>query len=151
MLNPDYRDMLFALSDAGADFLVVGAFAMAAHGYPRATGDIDLWIRPSAQNAERVWQALRSFGAPLFDLALDDLMTPDTVFQIGVAPRRIDILTAVDGLEFDQAWTGRKVIEIEGRSFATLGKADLLANKRAAGRPKDLADVVWLEAKADDS
>ena len=88
MLNPDYRDMLSALSAAGAEYLVVGAYALAAHGLPRATGDIDFWIRPTPANADRVLNALREFGAPLQDLTRDDLARPGTVFQIGVAPRR---------------------------------------------------------------
>jgi len=147
-MNPDFRDMLFALSDAGAEFLLVGAYALAAHGYPRATGDIDIWIRRSDENAERVWAALRAFGAPLFDLTVDDLTTPDTVFQIGIAPRRIDVLTSIDGVEFDEAWPDRTEIEVEGRSFGVIGRSHLLRNKKAAGRPKDLADVAWLESDA---
>jgi hypothetical protein len=145
LLNPDYRDMLFALSEESVDFLIVGAFALAAHGLPRATGDIDVWVRPTRENAERVWRALARFGAPLLDLSLDDLMTPGVVFQIGVAPRRIDILTSIDGVEFDEAWSARRPLEVEGCALATLSREHLLANKRAAGRPKDLGDVAWLE------
>ena len=104
MLNPDFRDMLSALSAEGAEFLLVGAFAMAVHGYPRATGDMDIWIRPSDENAGRVWRALRQFKAPMRNLSVEDLKSPDTVFQIGVAPRRIDLLTSIDGVEFDDAW-----------------------------------------------
>ncbi len=151
LLNPDYRDMLFALSDEGADFLIVGAFALAAHGHPRATGDIDVWIRPSPDNAERVWRALTVFGAPLFSFSVEDLTTADLVFQIGVAPRRIDIITGIDGVEFDDAWATRKLFEVEGITLATLSREHLLANKRASGRPKDLADVAWLEAGPDES
>jgi hypothetical protein len=149
LLNPDYRDMLFALSDEGVDFLIVGAFAMAAHGLPRATGDIDLWVRPSPDNAERVWRALGTFGAALFDLTLEDLAAPGIVFQIGVAPRRIDIITSIDGVEFDEAWADRRLIDIEGRTFATLSRDHLLRNKRATGRPKDMADALWLESGPD--
>jgi len=95
VLNPDFRDMLFALSSADAEFLLVGAYALAAHGLPRATGDMDIWIRRSEENAVRVWRALRRFGAPLTGLTKDDLKTPNLVVQIGVAPRRIDILTSM--------------------------------------------------------
>src|SRR5207244_5479728 len=137
--------MLSALCAAGAEFLIVGAHALAAHGLPRATGDLDLWVRPTAANAERVLAALRSFGAPLFDLTREDLTRAGTVFQIGMVPCRIDILTSVSGLEFDAAWEGRLGLEVEGLSVACLGRADLVANKRAAGRPKDLADVATLE------
>lgn len=141
MLNPDYRDMLSALSAAGAEFLVVGAYALASHGLPRATGDIDLWIRPDAANAERVWQALEAFGAPLRDLSRADLCQPQTVCQIGVAPRRIDLLTGIDGVEFEEAWTTRMTIEIDGLCVPVLGLAELVRNKRASGRTKDLADL----------
>ena len=96
MLNPDFRDMLSALLEESADFLLVGAFALAAHGLPRATGDIDIWIHRSPDNAERVWRAIRWFGAPTHDLTAKDLAKPDVVVLIGVAPRRIDLLTAID-------------------------------------------------------
>ena len=92
-MNRDFAEMLAALSAAGAEFLIVGAHALAAHGHPRATGDLGLWIRPTAGNALRVWQALVAFGAPLDELRPEDLSTPDVVFQIGVVPARIDILT----------------------------------------------------------
>ena len=151
LLNPDYRDMLFALSDEGVDFLIVGAFALAVHGHPRATGDIDVWIRPSTDNAKRVWRALTVFGAPLFDYTIEDMTTPGMVFQIGVAPRRIDIITGIDGVEFDEAWADRKVVDIEGITLATLSREHLLVNKRASGRPKDLADVAWLEEGPDEN
>ncbi len=147
MLNPDFRDMLSALSAEGAEFLLVGAYAMAVHGYPRATGDMDLWIRPSDENAERVWRALKQFKAPMRNLSVEDLKSPDIVFQIGVAPRRIDVLTSIDGVEFDAAWAGRKMVDLEGQPVAVLGRADLLRNKRACPRPKDQADALWLEGE----
>ncbi len=145
MLNPDFRDMLSALSEEGVEFLLVGAFALAAHGLPRATGDIDIWIRRSPENAERVWRALGRFGAPVLDLTLDDLTTPDLVFQIGVAPRRIDILTSIDGVTFDETWPRRVTVELEGLDVPVIGRAHLIQNKRAAGRAKDLADLAWLD------
>ena len=145
MLNSDYRDMLSALSAEGVEFLVVGAFAMAAHGLTRATRDIDFWIRPSRDNAEKTWRALKCFGAPLFDLSIDDLSEPDNVFQIGVAPRRIDLLTAISGVGFDDAWKNRVSVTLWGMQFSVLSREDLIANKLAAGRPKDLADVAWLQ------
>ena len=137
--------MLSALSEENVEFLLVGAFALAAHGLPRATGDIDIWIRPSDANAARVWRALGRFGAPTFDLTLADLAAPDVVFQIGVAPRRIDVLTSIDGVTFDQAWPQRLTVEMEGLAIPVIGRAHLIENKRAAGRPKDLADLTWLE------
>jgi predicted nucleotidyltransferase len=145
MLNPDYRDMLSALSDEGVEFLLVGAFALAAHGVPRATGDIDIWVRATEDNARRVWRALAQFGAPTHDLTTADLATPDIVFQIGVAPRRIDILTAIDGVTFDEAWRRRVTIELDGVVVPVIGREDLIRNKRASGRPKDVADLDWLD------
>ncbi len=147
MLSPDYSDMLSALSAAEAEFLVVGAFAMAAHQMPRATGDIDLWIRPSPENAERVWRALAEFGAPMGDLSVEELARPGLFFQIGVAPVRIDVLTAIDGVNFDAAWTERVLFDLDGIPVPVLSRKHLLINKKASGRPKDLVDAAWIEEK----
>jgi hypothetical protein len=147
LLNPDFRDMLSALCDEGVEFMLVGAYALAVHGYPRATGDMDIWIRPSDDNARRVWRALKRFKAPMSDLTVEDLTTPDIVFQIGVAPRRIDMLTSIDGVDFDEAWPHRKHVDVEGQQFAVIGRSHLLRNKKATGRAKDLADVAWLESE----
>ncbi len=146
MLNPDFRDMLSALSDQDVEFMLVGAYAMAVHGFPRATGDMDIWIRASDENAQRVWRALKAFKAPMSDLIVEDLKTPEIVFQIGVAPRRIDILTSIDGVDFDEAWPYRKDVEVGGQRFAVIGRSHLLQNKKASGRPRDLVDAVWLES-----
>lgn len=145
-MNRDFVEMLSALHVAGADYLVVGAYALAAHGLPRATGDLDLWVRPTPDNARRVHAALHAFGAPLADLTVDDLVSPDLVFQIGVAPARIDILTGVSGLRFEEAWPGRITVRIASLDVPVLGREALLRNKRAAGRPRDLADIAELEA-----
>lgn len=146
-MNPDFDEILSALSDAGAEFLVVGAHALAAHGHPRATGDLDLWVRPTPENARRVWRALLAFGAPLTELAQDELARPGLVFQIGVVPRRIDILTEISGVAFDDAWDRRLEAVVEGRRLPILGRDDLLANKRATGRAKDLGDIAFLEGR----
>lgn len=144
-MNPDFRDMLFALSEAGADYLIVGAYAMAVHGLPRATGDLDIWIRRSEENSHRVWRAIKKFGTPRSRVTAADFTVRDTVFQIGAVPRRIDILTSVDGVEFEEAWPDRKTVGLEGREVPVIGRAQLIKNKRACGRPKDLADLAWLE------
>ncbi|MDR4494487.1 MAG: hypothetical protein AB7P17_07685 [Nitrospirales bacterium] len=144
-MNRDFVEMLFALSETGADFLIVGAYAVAAHGHPRATGDLDIWIRPSPENAERVFQALQAFGAPVSNLSREDLQHPDTVFQIGVAPFRIDILTSITGVNFDQAWQNKMTITIEDRLVSCIGRDELLLNKKSTARPKDLADIDALE------
>ena len=144
-MNPDYRDILSALSEAGVEYLVVGAYAMAVHGVPRATGDLDVWIRPSPDNAARTIAALRRFGAPLQDLTASDLCQPGTVFQIGVAPRRIDMLTAIDAVSFDDAWKARRSIHVDDLEVWVIGRDALLKNKRATGRPRDRADAEQLE------
>ena len=144
-MTPDFSDMLSAFSAEGVEHLLVGAYAMAVHGVPRATGDIDLWVRPSPENATRVLRALARFGAPIGTLTLDDLSSAGTVFQIGVAPNRIDVLTAIDGVEFDAAWARRITAEIRGLRVPVLSREDLIRNKRATGRPRDRADAEELE------
>ena len=140
-MNPDFVALLDELSAAEARYLVVGAYALAHHARPRATGDLDVWVEPTRENAARVHGALRRFGAPLAEISVDDLARPELVFQIGVAPRRIDILTSLTGLSFDEAWTTR----VEGPFGTTtcnfLGRDALIRNKRSLGRPRDLADL----------
>jgi hypothetical protein len=145
-LNPDFRDMLSALNEAGVEFLIVGAYALAAHGLPRATGDIDIWVRPSESNARHVWEALRAFRAPTSRISCSDFTQPDVVFQIGVAPRRIDILTSISGIEFEEAWSERHTAVVDGLPLHFLSRKHLIVNKRASGRPRDLADLAWLES-----
>jgi hypothetical protein len=146
-LNDDFRDLLNELLAAGARFVVVGAHAMAVHGVPRATGDLDVWIHPEPANAERVWAALQRFGAPVGQLGIarEDLATPGMVVQIGVPPRRIDLLTELSGLDFEGAWRNRTARSIGSLEVPFLGRDDLIRNKRASGRPKDLADLEILE------
>ena len=144
-MNPDFVEMLSELSAAGAEFLVVGAHALAAHGYPRATGDLGIWVRANTANAPRVLEALKRFDAPLFDLTLEDLSKPGTVFQIGTAPARIDILTGVSGISFEEAWPRRTTVNVGPLSVGVIGREDLIRNKRATGRPQDLVDADRLE------
>ena len=145
MLNNDYKDILLALSNRKAKFILVGAYAMAVHGYPRSTMDIDIWIKPDHGNASLVLLALEDFGAPSGGLKAEDFQEEGIIFQIGVAPRRIDILTSIDGLEFDEAIAGSQTIMIEEIPVQVLSVADLIKNKRATGRTKDMADVEVLE------
>jgi hypothetical protein len=150
-MTDDWFDVIRALLDADARFLTVGAHAMAVHGVPRGTQDLDLWVEPEPANAERVWRALASFGAPLAALGIrpDDLRQPDSVVQIGLPPNRIDILTGISGVpDFDAAWQDRVVAIVRERQVPFLGRAALLANKRATGRLKDLADVEALEGRS---
>lgn len=143
----DFRDLLVELVDAGARFLVVGGYAVAVHGHPRATKDIDVWVEPTATNAKRVYAALARFGAPVaqFEIAADDFEQYDGVLQLGVAPVRIDILTRIGGVGFADAWEDRTELEVEGRKVPVLGLRALIENKRFAGRTQDLADVEALE------
>jgi hypothetical protein len=150
VLNPDYSDILSAFADAGVEYLVIGAYALAAHGHPRATGDLDLWVRPTPDNAERVMEALSAFGAPLAEVSREDFATPDTVFQIGVSPRRIDLLTTIEGVRFDDAWPERLEIEIEDLPVSVIGRKHFIQNKRALGRPQDRADVERLREEETD-
>ena len=145
MLNSDYKDILSILSEKKVKFILVGAYAMAVHGYPRSTMAIDLWVMPDPENALLLMRALEIFGAPLGDITQDDLQKEDLIFQIGVAPRRIDILSSIDGLKFSDAFARSQLINIEGIPVHVLSLQDLITNKRATGRTKDLADAEFLE------
>ncbi len=147
-MNPDFLDILRALSAADARFLVVGAYAVSVHAEPRATGDLDLWIERTPDNAARVHAALRSFGAPLQELSVADLAKPDVVFQIGLPPRRVDVLTSITGVTFEEAWPARMHVAYGDVSVPVIGRDALLANKRALGRPKDLLDVDLIERRS---
>lgn len=152
IVNDDFHDILAELVARQARFLIVGAHALAVHGVPRATVDIDIWIDPHPDNVRRVWMALAEFGAPLDDLHIQesDLTRPDCVAQLGLPPNRIDILTGVTGLTFDDAWTERTEAEVEGVRAPILGFDALIRNKRASGRHKDLGDVEALLGRAGD-
>jgi hypothetical protein len=146
-LNADFRDLLTAFAEEGVEFLVVGAYALALHGVPRATGDLDVWVRPSEENAPRVWRALRRFGAPVESAGLvaADFAAPGMVYQIGLPPRRIDVLTEITGVTFDEGWATRIPVELAGRTVHFIGRDAFVRNKQATGRPKDLADVARLK------
>jgi hypothetical protein len=143
--------MLKGFAAHEVDYLLVGAYAVAVHGYPRATGDIDLYVRPSADNARRVMAALAEFGAPLQGVGAVDFETPGIIYQVGVAPSRIDLLTAIDGVSWDEAWASHRVQDVAGLSVPVIGLEALLKNKKASGRPKDLADLAWFEERASGS
>ena len=146
-MNEDFRDILELLIQHDADFVVVGAHALAVHGAARSTGDIDLFVRPTIENAERVCAALRDFGAPLraHKVGPRELSTRGNVYQLGLPPRRIDILTEIDGVSFDQAWSGRVKVSASGLLIPFLGRKELVQNKLASGRAKDRVDVALLE------
>jgi hypothetical protein len=140
-MNQDFVDLLQAFVEADVRFLVVGAYALALHAKPRATGDLDLWVEPNPQNAGRVMKALSRFGAPLTEVNESDFIRQGTVLQIGVAPRRIDILTSLTGVSFPEAWEDRVPHKIGSCEVFFLGKRTFVKNKKALGRSKDLADL----------
>ncbi len=142
-MNPDFRDIVAELVRAHARFLIVGAHALGVHGVPRATADLDLWIERSPENVDRVWRALIAFGAPMDALGIhpSDLTRPDIVAQFGLPPYRIDILTGVSGLTFDEAWDGRIEEMFDDVRAPFIGRDAFIVNKRASGHTKDLADL----------
>lgn len=144
-MNRDFIELLATFNAHAVEYIVVGAHALAAHGHVRATKDLDIWVRPCNENATNVLAALAEFGAPLHDLTAQDLTTAGTVFQIGVPPIRIDIITEIDGVPFESAWPDRIDVRLQGTSVPVLSRHHLIANKKAAGRLQDLADLEHLE------
>jgi len=146
-MNPDFVDLLRAFLAADVRFLVVGAYALAVHGRPRATGDLDVWVDATPANAARVMRALAAFGAPMDAIAESDLGTPGITYQIGVVPRRIDVLTELTGLTFDDAWSARVRHPFGDIEVDFIGRDHFVQNKRATGRAKDLADIEGLNSE----
>jgi hypothetical protein len=146
-MNRDFRDLLAEFNARQVEFLLVGAHALAAHGHVRATRDLDIWVRPSPENANRVLEAIRAFGAPLHDLTEKDLATPGVIFQIGVEPIRIDLLTVIDGVQFDEAWAERMISQYGDQPVGVLSREHLMKNKLTVARTQDLADVEALKRK----
>lgn len=144
MLNPDFKEFAELLNAHRVEYLVVGGYALAVHGHPRYTGDIDFWLRPEPGNIERLLGALRDFGFSSLELKVEDFGI-DSVIQLGQPPRRIDLLTGIDGVSFDDCFARREVVEVSGVPLNFIGLADFKANKRATGRHKDLADLDSLE------
>lgn len=145
LFNQDYRDMIECLQREGVEFMLVGGYAVALHGWPRMTFDIDFWIMANPQNATAVMRALKTFGAPLMDLKEEDFHKPGMVFQIGTEPQRIDILSAISGVAYEDAASRAVRMEVDGLSLKVIALDDLIANKRASGRPKDIVDAMTLE------
>lgn len=146
MLNDDYKDILSILLRNKVKFLVVGAYAMGVHGYPRSTGDVDVWVEVSSKNAPKIITSLVEFGAPVKQISEDFFLKQGGVYQIGIAPRRIDILTMIDGVDFKDAFPLRDVIEVDGLRIPFLSMRDLIKNKKATNRPKDRLDVDYIKS-----
>ena len=143
-MNSDFKDLLRAFSEEEVRYLVVGGYAFAEHVEPRYTKDLDVWIERTAENADRVLAALRSFGAPLRELSKDDLTSPGTFYQIGLPPNRIDIITQLEEMDFAECWNRRKTGQIGDLAVEYISASDLMENKERTGRPHDLADLEHL-------
>jgi len=148
MLNRDFKEFAELLNAHRVDYLIVGGYALAAHGHPRYTGDIDFWVRPATGNLIRLLDALRDFGFESLGLKLEDF-GPETVVQLGQPPRRIDLLTGIDGVAFDDCFARREQVDLSGVRLNIIGLEDFKANKRASGRLRDLADLEQLEQRPD--
>jgi len=147
-LSRDVREFISLLNSHGVEYLVVGGYAVAYHGHPRLTGGIDFWVRPSEDNARRLLAVLDASGFAGLGIGLGDLVTPGKVVQLGLPPNRIDLVTAIAGVDFDAAWSNLIAAQLDGLAVAVVGYADLLKNKRAVGRARDLADVEEIESVA---
>ena len=145
-MNQDFKELLLAFNDEKVEYLIVGAYALAVYGYVRATKDLDVWIKPEDTNARKVLAGLSSFGSPLGDVTSDDLVRAGTVFQIGIAPLRIDLLTSIDGVSFTEAWADRETSMLGEVPVFVISRHHLIANKKASARPQDIADLNELES-----
>ena len=141
MLNKDFKEFAELLNSTGVEYLIVGGYALAAHGHPRYTGDLDVWIRATENNIERLLGVLAQFGFGSLGLTRSDFLTPGAIVQLGYPPARIDLLTAIDGVEFDACYARKVVMKIAGVDLPIIGLDEFRANKRASGRAKDLADL----------
>lgn len=150
-LDKDLREFIELLNSRKVDYIVVGGHAVAFHGHPRFTGDIDFLVRPSSENAERLIEAIMEFGFSDLRLSPDDFTQPNSVVQLGYPPNRVDLLTSISGVDFEEAWNSRLGGELDGLPVSFLGWDALLKNKRASGRSQDLADVSKLLAVVEKS
>lgn len=144
MLSKGFKEFVESLNAHRVDYLIVGGYALAAHGHPRQTGDLDVWIRNSGENAERLLCALDQFGFGGLGLAATDFTANDQVVQLGYPPFRIELLSSIDGVDFDSAWPEREVVNWNGLAIQFIGLDALKTNKRTSGRPQDLADLAAL-------
>jgi hypothetical protein len=144
-LNKDLSEFIELLVALEIEFVVVGAFALAFHGHPRYTRDIDFFVRPSEANAEKLERAIREFGFASLGLKASDFYDPDVVVQLGQEPNRIDLMTKIDGVSFDEVWRGKVAGHLGDSAVWFISAADYTKNKRAAGRTKDLADAEEIE------
>jgi hypothetical protein len=151
MLNKDFKEFVELLNSTSVEYLLVGGYALAAHGHPRYTGDIDIWINPTTLNVRRLLQVLHAFGFGSLGLTESDFMQPEAVIQLGYPPARIDLLTAIDGVQFEDCYPRRISMQAGGVELPVISLEDFRANKLASGRVKDLADLESLDAPRDPS
>lgn len=141
MFSQDFKEFVELLIKNKAEYLIVGGFAVAIHGHPRYTGDLDIWINRTQQNAERVVAVVNEFGFTSFQLRTEDFIKPGNVIQLGYPPFRIDLLTEIDGVKFDECFVNRKQVTIDGMTVNFISYNDLVKNKKASGRPRDMDDI----------
>ena len=151
MLNKDFKEFIELLLSNKVDFLVVGAHALALHGRPRYTGDLDLWVRPDPVNVARLLRALDAFGFASLGVEAGDFLAPQAMVQLGYTPARIDLLTAIDGISFAEAFANQVHFEIDELQLPVISVDDLIRNKLATGRTKDRADVEALRSPPADA
>ncbi len=141
MLHRDFKEFIALLNQHGVEYLLIGGYALAIHGHPRYTGDMDIWVRPERLNAEKVIAVLHAFGFGVLDLSLEDFIRPGNIIQLGYPPLRIDLITQPDGVDFPGSYTRRLEVEYDGLILPVIGLEDFKQNKAASGRPKDLEDL----------
>ena len=145
MLNQDFKEFIESLNDNGVRYLVVGGYAVALHGYPRYTKDIDIWVEMTSENASNILKALEQFGFGSLGVNAADFTVPDQMLQLGYPPGRIDLLTTLPGVEFSECYASRTTVEVDGVSVDFIDLENLKKNKKATGRHQDLADLENLE------
>lgn len=141
MLSKDFKEFVGSLKEHGAEYMIVSGYAVGVHGYPRYTGDLDIWLNPTPENAERVMTALREFGFGGLSITLDDLTKESNIIQLGQPPLRIDLLMSIDGVAFAECYANRKEVTFDGLPMNFIGYQDLVKNKKASGRHRDLDDL----------
>ena len=148
-INQDFKDILALFNEQKVDYIIVGGYALAFHGVPRYTGDIDLWIRPTVENAENILKALRAFGFGSLGIDNEDLTKADQVIQLGYPPARVDLMTTIDGISYDSSFSNSVETDYGDITVKMISKDDLIKNKRAIGRHKDFADIEALGESVD--
>jgi len=145
MFSQDFREFIELLIKNNAEYLIVGGYAVGVHGHPRYTGDLDVWLNATPLNADRILRSLSEFGFSSFKLTQEDFTKPGNVIQLGYPPLRIDLLTEIDGVRFEECFTNRKEVKIDGLTVNFIGYEDLLKNKKESGRPRDIDDIDHLK------